>query len=62
MIHWLFDWLKQNGDAVTALAAIIALVFGIWQVLSAKYSQREASSLSRCCSRPRSPRSQPERR
>ena len=41
---WLFDWLKQNGDAVTALAAIIALVFGIWQVLSAKYSQRESTA------------------
>jgi hypothetical protein len=44
-----FELLKQSfhNDIpgwVTAFAAIVALVFGIWQVLSAKYSQREATA------------------
>jgi hypothetical protein len=37
----MIDWLKQSvlGDMpgwITALAAIVALVFGVWQVLSAR--------------------------
>ena len=39
-LEWLIDWLNKNGDAVTALAAIIALLFGIVQVLAARADTR----------------------
>lgn len=43
-LEWLIDWLNKNGDAVTALAAIIALLFGIVQVLAARADTREATA------------------
>ena len=43
-MDWLIAWLNTNGDAVTALAAIVALVFGVWQVLAARAVQREATA------------------
>ena len=43
-LEWPIDWLNKNGDAVTALAAIIALLFGIVQVMAARADTREATA------------------